>query len=357
MRILLALLILISFLPAMTRAASRPRDYLRQPPSWFAGPEARQIASNILSFQSPLGGWPKNTNTTAGPFTGDSKSLQPTFDNGATTDELRFLARVYTATSNETYRAAFHRGYDYILRAEYPTGGWPQFYPPPKNSYHRHITFNDDSMVRLMNFLRDTYSSSGYELLDPARKQAARQAFDRGITCILKCQVNVNGKLTAWCAQHDEINVRPTLGRSYELPSLSGAESVSIVRLLMSLPSPSPEVVRSIEAAVAWFQAAKIPGIRLVQQPDPKSPKGINKVVVQDPSAPPLWARFYDILTNRPIFVDRDGIPKYSIAEIGYERRNGYAWYGDWPQNLLQKEYPIWKARIATTPVLGAEKN
>ncbi|MEI7731270.1 MAG: pectate lyase [Verrucomicrobiota bacterium] len=31
------------------------------------------------------------------------------------------------------------------------------------------------------------------------------------------------------------------------------------------------------------------------------------------------------------------------LAEIGYERRNGYAWYGNWPAALLDKEYPAWK--------------
>ena len=44
---------------------------------------------------------------------------------------------------------------------------------------------------------------------------------------------------------------------------------------------------------------------------------------------------------------NRDGVPKPAIAEIGYERRNGYAWYGTWPQKLLEVEYPDWKKRIA----------
>ena len=41
--------------------------------------------------------------------------------------------------------------------------------------------------------------------------------------------------MTAWCAQHDEKDYRPRPGRTYELASLSGAESVGVVRLLMSL--------------------------------------------------------------------------------------------------------------------------
>ena len=73
-------------------AAGGPRRYLHKPDDWFAGDEARRVAANVLSYQSDLGGWPKNVDTTAAPFRGDRKELKPTFDNGATTDELRFLA-------------------------------------------------------------------------------------------------------------------------------------------------------------------------------------------------------------------------------------------------------------------------
>jgi PelA/Pel-15E family pectate lyase len=61
---------------------------------------------------------------------------------------------------------------------------------------------------------------------------------------------------------------------------------------------------------------------------------------------PPLWARFYEIGTNRPIFSDRDGVPKRELSEIGYERRNGYAWLGKWPQHLLAVEYPAWRHKL-----------
>ena len=60
-----------------------------------------------------------------------------------------------------------------------------------------------------------------------------------------------------------------------------------------------------------------------------------------------MWARFSEIGTNRPIFSDRDGVAKHDLAEIGYERRNGYSWLGTWPAPLLEKEYPAWKAKLA----------
>ena len=57
-----------------------------------------------------------------------------------------------------------------------------------------------------------------------------------------------------------------------------------------------------------------------------------------------MWARFYDLETELPYVCDRDGIKKKSLEEIGYERRNGYSWYTDKPQEVLGK-YPVWKAK------------
>ena len=343
-----ALAIALSVLFPMTAfaAGGGAAAYLKKPDDWFASADGKRIAASILSYQSDLGGWPKNTDTVDAPYTGDRAELHPTFDNGATTDELRFLAHGFNVTKEEIDRTAFTKGLAYILKAQYPTGGWPQYYPPSKQ-YHRHITFNDGAMVRLLEFLREVNRTDTYNFVPAADRKAAGEAFEKGIACILKCQIKVDGKPTVWCAQHDEIDFSPRPARAFELASFSGSESVGITKLLMSLDRPSPEVIAAVDGAVAWFESAKITGIRLEKQPDTKSPKnGTNLVVIPDPAAPPQWARFYDLKTQKPFFCDRDGIPKSNISEIGDERRNGYAWYGNWPQGLLEKDYPAWKKRV-----------
>ena len=318
-------------------------SYLQKSDDWFHSAEAARVAGDILSWQATEGGWPKNTDTTV-PFTGDRAKLQGSFDNSATTDELRFLARLIGAPdSGAAASNAFTRGLEHILKAQYTNGGWPQYSPPPANKYHRHITFNDNSMVRLMIFLREVATEKRYEFVARQQRDAAQRAFDHGVACILKCQIKVNGRLTAWCAQHDEKDFSPRPARTYELISLSGSESVGLVRLLMSLEKPSPEIIRSIEAAIAWFESAKISGLKVETVDDTTAPKGKNKVVVKDAGAKPMWARFYEIETGRPIFSGRDGVKKYSLAEIESERRNGYAWLGNWPESLLEKDYPAWK--------------
>ena len=72
----------------------------------------------------------------------------------------------------------------------------------------------------------------------------------------------------------------------------------------------------------------------------------IDRVVLPDPQAPPIWARFYELGTNRPLFCNRDSKPVYSLAEVARERRTGYGWYNYAPQEVLRK-YPEWQQRWA----------
>lgn len=323
---------------------------LVQAPEWYRGAEAIRVADNVLLYQHDNGGWSKNVDMAAVLTNAERERIrreawegEATLDNGATHTQVTYLARVYRGARLERHREALLRGLDYLLDAQYPNGGWPQYYPLRKGYYSR-ITFNDNAIIGVMTLLRDVARKSpDYQCVDDARRKRAEAAVARGIQCILKCQVRVNGALTAWCAQHDERTFVAAPARSYELPSLSGAESVGVLRFLMEIERPGVEVVRAVEAGVAWLAAVKITGLRVERKPAPGTPKGYDRIVVADAAAPPLWARFYEIGTNRPFFCGRDGKVKYRLAEIEYERRNGYAWYGNWAHTLLERDYPAWK--------------
>ncbi len=320
--------------------------------AWFATQEAKAIAENVLLYQRNIGGWPKNIQMQK-PLSKEEKlqlesqkssTDEVTTDNGATTQEMLFLSKMYRATANETYKMAFLSGLDYILEAQYDSGGWPQFYPL-KKGYYTHITFNDDSMVNILNLLKNLKENTGKYAIKPSEETLKKinVAFNKGIDCILKTQYKQNGILTAWCAQHDEITLQPTKARAYELPSLSGSESANIVLLLMDLENPTEAIKTAINSAVAWFEKVKIMGIKQVWEYDEQTKKR-DKKIVNDTNASPLWARFMALEDNRPFFCDRDGIVKYALSDIGYERRNGYGWYTDRASEVLKK-YPEWKAK------------
>jgi PelA/Pel-15E family pectate lyase len=332
---------------------------LRQPAAWYSSAEAVRIADNVLLYQHPSGGWPKNIDMAdeLSPAQRDYlkaiNSLDSsTIDNGATYTQLRYLAKVYTAVKLLRFKDSFMSGFDYLLKAQYPNGGWPQFYPL-RQGYYSHITFNDDAMVGTMRLLDDvSRKRSGYTFVDEQRCARAHNAVEKGIECILRCQIHVDGRLTAWCAQHDEVDFTPAPARAYELPSLSGEESVGIIEFLMTRDNPSNEIKDAVQAAVAWFNTVRIRGIREVVVDDTSGPEGKNRIVVEDASAPSMWARFYEIGTNKPFFSSRDGIKRDSLSQISYERRNHYSWLGYWPQRMLEKDYPAWAKKNAVKSVL-----
>lgn len=180
-------------------------------------------------------------------------------------------------------------------------------------------------------------------MFDEVLAKRSVEAIERGIQCILKTQLKQDGKLTAWCAQYNAKTLKPEMARKFELASLSGSESVGIVRFLMRINQPSPEIIEAVERAVEWFEKVKITGYKFVDISAPQESSGKDRVLVPD-STGILWARFYDVDTNEPFFTGRDSQRHQSINEVENERRTGYAWYGTWPLKLLTKEYPAWKA-------------
>jgi PelA/Pel-15E family pectate lyase len=332
-------------------AGVRWTDCLHQPAAWYGTAEAHAIADNVLLHQTIHGGWPKNMDMTAPPSAADAakfrdpESRETTIDNGATTTQLRFLARVIASGQGKgKHKESFLGGLDYLLEAQYESGGWPQFFPLRKG-YHTRITFNDGAMVSVLDFL-DEVAGGGelYGFVDAARQASSREAVTRGIDCILRTQIRQDGKLTAWCAQHDEITLKPAWARDYEPPSTSGSESAGIVRFLMGIEKPSPEIIAAIEGAVQWFGSVGIRGLKIDASPGEDGKPDCR--TVSDTEAPVLWARFYELETNRPIFLGRDKVIRYDFNEIERERRTGYAYFGRWPAALIEKEYPRWKKRI-----------
>lgn len=322
-------------------------DIVKRDAAWYATPEARAIADNVVAYQSAEGGWPKNISLAVPPSGPIDPGSTNTIDNQATTLPMAYLARVVSAGGGEAYRPAFERGLDYLLAAQYANGGWPQFYPL-RPGYYSHVTFNDDAMIRVMVLLREVAAGHApYAFVDADRRQKAAEAMGRGIDLILKTQITQDGQLAAWCAQHDERTLQPAWARKFEPPSLSGNESVAITRFLMDIPDPSPEVIASVEGAVRWFRASAIEGQRVETITDAQGRR--DRRIVADPAAGPIWARFYALEDNRPIFLGRDSVVHYALSEIEQERRAGYAYYGDQPQRLLAIDYPAWRARISAS--------
>lgn len=346
---------------------TKPKNYLnlnwkqvatQMPDSWYGSDEAKIVAENVLKYQTDIGGWAKNSGYHNNSVKQEEwerikiTGVGATFDNDATLTEMMFLTKVYTKIQDKRYRDAFMKALNYIFKAQYPNGGWPQYYPPRKrkSAYSAYITYNDNVMVNVMRFLDDIVKEEPMYApmqISAEMRLKAKEAFDKGVECILRTQIIVDGLPTVWCAQHDHITLEPAGARSYELPSFSGGESVGVTMLLMDIENPSKEIINAVNGTVKWFEDHKIEGIKVkdIINEDGKE----DRIVVNDSMAPAQWARFYDLETGKPIFCDRDGIKKSTLAEIGLNRRTGHRWYTNAPEKVLQR-YPEWARKFGIKP-------
>lgn len=323
----------------------------------FVSAQDLALADSIVKYQMASGGWLKNQDWLRGAdqaYMAECRltGVGSTIDNGATTYELGVLAQtvaemqssaIYDLKASEPYRLAFLRGIKYLLAMQYDNGGWPQFWPlRSAESYSNHITFNDNAMVRVMRLLKDVAENKPpYDLLGVkgALRKHCGAAFRRGLRCILDCQIRrADGRPTVWCQQHDEVTLAPASARKYELAAYCGhGETVDILQLLMDCyaEQPSDTLGFRIACAVEWLESHAIHGVKLESftnaegQPD--------KRLVSDPEAPDVWARYYDLETEEPLFSDRHGLPLKDFNAISYERRNGYSWLGDSPRRVIER--------------------
>lgn len=323
--------------PAPTQR--RIPERLRHPrPEWCRSDEARDVAACLISFQTPAGGWSKNVGIWAAPREpgmgfGESRAhYRGTFDNNATTVPLRILGRIGSVAERKEARLGFEKGLRYVLDAQYPNGGWPQVYPL-EGGYHDNVTFNDGAMVNVLEFLHEVADGTYAFVAEPERDRA-RSAIAKGEEFILRSQVGQGGKLTVWCAQHDPLTLLPSMARSFEWASLSGAESAGVTVYLMEYGSDTDRVKRAVESAHGWFERNAIYGKRFHLR---------QLELVDEEGAGPIWARFYELETGRPMFVERNADHAvYSVGDLPPES-NGYAWYGDSGKEVLAR-YPAWKA-------------
>ncbi|WP_295798110.1 pectate lyase [uncultured Microbulbifer sp.] len=306
---------------------------------FIASAEGKALADSLLSFQTPSGGWSKRTDMRTprqpGEQFGTEKSYVPTFDNYATSTQFWVMVNACNAHQDRRYCDSASRALRYILLAQYPNGGWPQTFPL-RGKYHDDITFNDDAISNLLKVV--AAAANGDERLafvaDDLKLQAKR-SLERALDMLVATQVEVNGEPTIWGAQHDAETLEPTSARAFEPVALATSESADLVLFLMTLENPPEKLRKAIDHANQWFARHQIDGLRYRRGDE-------LPALVPEEDADPLWARFYDIDSDRPVFGDRDGKVYFDIEQVSAERREGYGWYTEQPYKAL-KQYRKWK--------------
>lgn len=250
-----------------------------------------------------------------------------TLDDNNTQSALRFLmavvdasqADVQLASKPESERAARIRealeyGLQSLLRAQYPTGGWPQRYegashkpeeyplqqatiPPqwprtfPKQNYYAAYTLNDNTLSDCISTMLEAYRRDV--------KAEYLQAAERGGDFLIRAQLPQ--PQAAWAQQYN-FQMQPIWARKFEPSALSSAESGDAIRSLLGLhlATGDRKYLEPIPAAIAWLRRSVI--------------------------APNKWARFYEFGSNRPLYFTKEYQLVYSDDDLPthYSFQNSY---------------------------------
>ena len=335
--------------------------------AWYGSPNSLAIATNFVYMQRANGGWPRGIGqVNALPHQPDIGGMAPEtvqmialgfnnedsyFGRGITTNETRFLLRMYEATGIERFLESGLRGFDTIIRTQDVIGGWP--YQISGGSYHRALSISDNAISNILRLMMDIRNEGLFTTtIGTDRAIAATTAFDKGMEWILNTQVRSAGfedgieRLTAWPMAVYQSGVenftlqpgatpalpgQPAQQREFEPASINGNESIDILRFLMSIEDPTEEIIEAIHAAVYFFDYIRIDGFRLNHATGLDARLGRN--LVPEEGARPLWPRFIDFENFEPLFYDRTGpfattvSPHQNISIVDFEAQNG-TWLG-----------------------------
>lgn len=331
-----ALALLAQQLQAELTAAklSEPRPATKAKEFGLTAIEDSATLAAVLSYQTVLGGWSKRTDMRQprqlGQLAGSEPSYIPTFDNGATSTQIRWLAGYYPkagAADQVKIRDALIRAVEFLLAAQYPNGGFAQSYPL-RGSYHDAVTLNDNVMTDLLRVLWEVGTQPNYQFLSADLRAKALVAFANGVSWLVSAQVLVDGKRTIWAAQHHPLTGEPVAARKFEKISLVSSESAAVLQLLLDTSVQSPGVLPALCSGVAWLERHQIH--------DKTWQKHEQGSALVEKKGAVTWARFYSLPQQQPVFFDRDGQTYHDVNQLSLERQHGYAWYQSNAKKLLK---------------------
>lgn len=254
---------------------------------------ARETGRALAWTQRKAGGWE---------YLIDATGLQPdtvdfpkqegrcTFDDDTSQSAIRFLMHLHQALDEPWLDQAVELGLRFLLDSQADNGGFPQW-SPPAGGYHDYYTFNDGAMNDIIDTLLEAWQLYRREELLNAVKRA-------GDFIVLS---QLPAPQAGWAQQYD-LDLKPAWARAFEPPGLSSNATSGNIKTLVRIYQATEDAkyLDPIPAAIDWLERSKI--------------------------GDKLWARLYELETNRPIYGDRDNKVHYTLEEISEERRTGYSW-------------------------------
>ena len=181
--------------------------------------------------------------------------------NGATTSELKYLAKYITANKPEDskYQDAFVKGIKYLLTTQRDNGGW-SMNPGSGSGFNANIEVGNKAMTEVLTLLSDIAILNNQDYVF-ARKamnvDEIKSAVEKGNDFIVKSQISNNNKKSGWATQYDKSG-NVTMGHTYERESVSSYTTKDVIDYLMTIHNPSQDIKDAVESAYSWLKDVKI---------------------------------------------------------------------------------------------------
>jgi PelA/Pel-15E family pectate lyase len=305
--------------------------------------EAATRAGEALAYgQLESGGWRNSIDfDPAGPRVdqyrngkGSGKNFS-TLDDHITQSALQFLVRLDHALAggHAEIRAAVEYALPRLLAAQYANGGFPQGWTgpvPPRpvvkasfpsydwrtegriKEYWNEYTLNDGMALSMTGLLLDAWKIGGHE--------PARAALSRFGDFLLLSQLP--DPQPAWAQQYGP-DMHPIWARAFEPPAVSGRESE--------------------DAMIALLRIAEVTGEDKYAAPVVPAVKYLESSLLSDGQL----ARYYEIGTNRPLYMQRNG-KSYELTNDDSNLPDHYGWKNP---SRLETIKNAWRARAAGKPL------
>lgn len=230
--------------------------------------------------------------------------------NGATTSELKYLAKYITANKPEDskYQDAFVKGIKYLLTTQHDNGGW-SMNPGSGSGFNANIEVGNKAMTEVLTLLSDIAILNNQDYVF-ARKamnvDEIKSAVEKGNDFIVKSQISNNNKKSGWATQYDKSG-NVTMGHTYERKSVSSYTTKDVIDYLMTIHNPSQDIKDAVESAYSWLKDVKIADKEQKVVKDTSMNNGFDVYLVDGSGT---WASnyVYDKATDsyRPLYSDVD---------------------------------------------------
>lgn len=230
--------------------------------------------------------------------------------NGATTSELKYLAKYITANKPEDskYQDAFVKGIKYLLTTQHDNGGW-SMNPGSGSGFNANIEVGNKAMTEIFTLLSDIAILNNQDYVF-ARKamnvDEIKSAVEKGNDFIVKSQISNNNKKSGWATQYDKSG-NVTMGHTYERESVSSYTTKDVIDYLMTIHNPSQDIKDAVESAYSWLKDVKIADKEQKVVKDTSMNNGFDVYLV-DGSGTWAYNYVYDKATDsyRPLYSDVD---------------------------------------------------